>query len=213
MPGPHTKDWKALENEHQPSGLHVIVTGLVELEPGQTPVLTERKGRPAGLELELAINPSNEPDFDGKVWKAATFHKEVEENQYNSVRVMSGSAVVAEFPVLDDSEHAQLMAKRTTAQNSAADARKAPSPPKKVVKKAVDAVKEVVGKVAEAVTGGAKKRAKKVKKAKKTAKKTKAVGGRAKKRTKKAAKKAPKAKQKKSAKTTKKKAKAKKRRR
>jgi hypothetical protein len=212
MARPNTKDWKALENAHQPSGLHVIVTGLAELSPGEKPVLTERAGQAEGLELELTTADSNESNFDAKVWKAAQFHKEVEENQYNSVRVMSGSAVVAEFPVLDDSEHAQLMAKRTTAQNSAAGARKAPSPAKKVVKKAVDAVKEVVGKVAEAVTGGAKKRSKKVKKAKKTAKKTKAVGGWAKKRTKKAAKKAPKAKKKKSAKKTKQ-AKAKKRRR
>jgi len=218
MPRPKTKDWKALENEHQPSGLHVIVTGLIELEPDQRPVLTERTGRPGGLELELTTEPSNEPDFAGKVWKSATFHKEVEENQYNSVRVMWGDAIVADFPVLDDSEHAQLMAKRTTALNKAAGAKQKKSTAKNVVEKAVDAVKDVVGKVADAVTGAAKKRSKAAKKAKKakqakSAKKKapKAVGGWAKPRTKKAAKKAPKAKAKKAAKKAKK-AKSKKRR-
>jgi len=218
MPRPNTKDWKALENEHQPSGLHVIVAGLIELEPDQRPVLTERTGRPGGLELELTAEPSNEPDFAGKVWKGAMFHKEVEENQYNSVRVMWGDAIVADFPVLDDSEHAQLMAKRTTALNKAAGAKQKKSTAKKVVEKAVDAVKDVVGKVADAVTGAARKRSKAAKKAKKakSAKKKapKAVGGWAKPRTKKAAKKAAKAKTKKTKKAVKKakKAKSKKRR-
>src|SRR2546423_12031987 len=113
MPRPHTKDWTARENAHKPKGLHVIVSGLVELEADQAPVLTERAGRPNVLELALTTGSCNDPDFKGKVWKQALFHKEVSANQYNSVRVMSGDAAVADFPVLDDSEHAELMAKQT----------------------------------------------------------------------------------------------------
>ena len=192
MPRPHTKDWKALENEHHPSGLHVIVTGLVELEPDQAPVLTERTSRAQVLELALTTRSCKDPDFEGTVWKQAMFHKEVEENQYNSVHVMSGNAVVADFPVLDDSEHATLLAKQTAVQNTVAKGKRSTSTAKKAVKKAVKAVKRVVGKVADAVTGGAKKAAKKTKKVAKKA--PKAVGGWAKKRTKKVPKKAPKAK-------------------
>ena len=171
---------------------------------------------------ELTIGSSNDPSFDGEVWKAASFHKEVKQNQYNSVRVMSGDKTVADFPVLDDSEHAQLLTKQTAALNTRMGAKKKASTAEKVVKKAVDAVKEAVGKVADAVTGATKKR-KTVKKPKaarktKTAKKKapKAVGGWAKPRGKKAAKKAAKAKTKKAAKKAgkkAKKAKAKKRRR
>lgn len=222
MPSPKTKDWRALENAHKPAGLHVIVSGLVELANNQGPVLTERTGRAGQLELELTVGSSNDPDFDGKVWKAASFHKEVEADEYNSVRVMSGDRIVADFPVLDDREHAQLLTKQTAALNTRMGATKKASTAEKVVKKAVDAVKEAVGKVAKAVTGGAKKR-KAVKKAK-AAKKTKAakkkapksVGGWAKPRGKKAVKKAARAKTKKAAKKTGKKAKktkAKKRRR
>jgi hypothetical protein len=187
MARPKTKDWRALENAHKPSGLHVIVSGLVELANDQGPMLKERTGRADQLALELTTGPSNDPDFDGKVWKAATFHKEVKRNQFNSVRVMSGDTVVAQFPVLDDSEHAQLLAKQTAAQNTAMGAKKKASTAEKVVKKAVEAVKEAVGKVAKAVTGGTKNR-KTVKKAE-AAKKAKAAKKTAKAKTKKAAKK------------------------
>src|SRR5947209_4287240 len=193
MAGPHTKDWKALENAHHPSGLHVIVTGLVQLKSGQAAVLTERGSRPDVLQLALTTASCKDPDFGGTVWKQALFHKEVSANEYNSVHVMSGNSVLADFPVLDDREHASLLEKQTAVQNAVAKGKRKTTSARKVVKKAVQAVKKVVGKVADAVTGGAKKTARKTKKAAKKA--PKAVGGWAKKRTKKKApKKAPKAK-------------------
>lgn len=187
MAAPRTKDWNALENKHRPSGLHVIVSGLVELAPGQRPVLTERTGATPGLELALTAERADEADFKGKVWKAAQFHKEVKQDQYNDVRVFWNGGMVADFPVFDDREHAESMAAQTAAQNKAAGVKQKASTAKKVVKKTVDAVKKVVDKVAKAVTG----RKKATKKTKKVAKKApKAVGGWAKGRTKKAAKKA-----------------------
>ena len=154
MRGPKTKNWSALENKHEPSGLHVIVSGLVELEPDQAPVLTERTGRAQVLELELTIGTSSDPDFHGLVWKQASFHKEVNANQYNSVRVMSDDFVVADFPVLDDREHDQLKDKQTAAQNAAAgkatSAKKKKSTAAKVVNKAVEAVKDAVDTVKKA---------------------------------------------------------------
>ena len=62
MPGPKTKNWSALENEHKPSGLHIIVSGLVEVEPDQAP---RPPTAPPSLhpvaERGLAEGPADEP--------------------------------------------------------------------------------------------------------------------------------------------------------
>jgi hypothetical protein len=178
MAGPKTKDWRALENKHKPSGLHVLVGGLVDVKPNQAPMLTERAGGSGVLELALTVGSSNEPDFKGTVWKHASFHKEVKANQFNSVRVKSGDQVVANFPVLDDREHSELMSKQTAALNASHAKRKTTA--KKTVKKAVEAVKgavktvkKVAKSLAKKVTGKkAAKKASKKKAAKKAAKKS-----------------------------------------
>ena len=188
MPGPKTKNWSALENEHKPSGLHLIVSGLVEVEPDQAPMLTERPGDiPEVLQLELGVGNSSDPDFKGKVWKQARFHKEVSANQYNTVRVRWQDFITAEFPVLDDRERSRLLDKQAAAQNKVAG-KASPGKPKaaaaeKVVDKAVEAVKGAVKRVAKTITRtvtgkGSKKAAKKTtkkvgkKSAKRAAKKT-----------------------------------------
>src|SRR5262245_16183856 len=107
MPGPKTKDWKALENEHKPSGLHIIVTGLVEVAPDEAPTLSVRpNGPPNTLQLELEVGDTDDQSFKGTVWKQALFHTEVSANQYNTVRIRWQDFIAAEFPVIDDSEHA-----------------------------------------------------------------------------------------------------------
>ena len=195
MPGPKTKNWSALENEHKPSGLHLIVSGLVEVEPDQAPMLTERPGDiPEVLQLELEVGDSADADFNGKVWKQALFHKEVSANQYNSVRVRWQDYIAAQFPVIDDRERSQLLEKQAAAQNTvagksySAKPKTAAAKPKataaeKVMDKAVEAVKGAVKRVAKTITRtvtgkGSKKAAKKTtkkvgkKSAKRAAKKT-----------------------------------------
>jgi len=184
MAGPKTKDWRALENKHKPNGLHVLVGGLVEVKPNQAPMLTERAGGSGVLELALTVGSTSDPNFDAMVWKQASFHKEVKANQFNTVRVMSGDRAIANFPVLDDSEHSELVSKQMAAQNAVAGTvqhvKAKKSAAKKTVKKAVEAVKGAVRTVKKAakslarkVTGKkATKKAPQKKAAKKAAKKT-----------------------------------------
>lgn len=174
MPGPKTKDWTARENAHKPKGLHVIVAGQVELEAKQAPSLTERTGRPKMLELELTVGQSKDEPIKGKVWKQATFHKEVKANQYNSVRIMWEDFIVADIPVVDDREQARHLVALTASANAkvaSKPAAKKPAP-KKPAKKAAASKKKTPKAVGGWAKGKkAKKPAKKAAKPKKAAKK------------------------------------------
>jgi hypothetical protein len=91
----------------------------VEVEPDQAPMLTERPiSLPNMLQLELEVGDSADPDFKGKVWKQALFHKEVSANQYNSVRVRWQDFIAANFPIHDDQEHAANAAGAMKALNA-----------------------------------------------------------------------------------------------
>ena len=179
MPGPKTKNWSALENEHKPSGLHLIVSGLVEVEPDQAPRLTERPiNLPNILQLQLDVGDSADPDFKGTVWKQALFHKTVSANQYNSVRVRWQDFIAANFPIHDDREHAANAAGAMKALNAqhagkgkVKPAAKKPAAKKAAAKKAAPKKKSAAKKKPAKAKKAAKKVAKKAAK-KKTAKKS-----------------------------------------
>lgn len=158
-PAPKTRMWSARENVHKPKGLHLIVTGLVEVsDADKAPVLTEGSGGgPKVLALDLAIKKCGDPAIKAVVWKHATFHKEVSRGQYERVSIRWDGKEIAAVPVIDDSEHSDLLEKLSDVQ----DAKYGKKPkPKKAAKKAV---KKVAKKAA--------KKAKPKKPAKKAAKK------------------------------------------
>ena len=166
-PAPKTRDWVARENKHKPKGLHVIVTGAVQVSAtNKDAVLTQAQGVGDLLALDLAIKDDGHPGVQVQVWKPAYFHKEVSANQYNHVAVRWDGKPIATFPVLDDRECGAMMDKRAKAENAAA-AKKAP--PKKPAPKK-PAPKKAAKKKAPKRAGPAKK-AKKAPK-KKAAKKS-----------------------------------------
>jgi hypothetical protein len=175
-PAPKTRNWTALENAHKPKGLHVIVSGHVQVSnTDRRPVLTESPERnPRNLGLALTITDPEGAGLDVRCWKPAFFHKEVKANEYDSVTIRWNGSSIAQVPVFDDREHQQHMAKLTQAANAAHPAKKKAAP-KKAVKKA--AAKKAAPKKAsktkapKAVGGWAKKAKKKTAK-KKTAKKS-----------------------------------------
>jgi hypothetical protein len=129
-PAPKTRAWFALENAHKPKGLHVIVTGEVQVSAtNKAAVLTEAKSAGDLLTLDLAIKDEGHPGAQVQVWKPAFFHKEVTANQYNSVTVRWDGKPVATFPVLDDRECGAMKDKQTKAENAAA-AKSKKAPPK-----------------------------------------------------------------------------------
>ena len=166
-PAPKTKNWIARENAHKPKGLHIIVSGQVELTNANlAPRLTESAERnPKHLGLTLSIEKCRDPGVAVRLWKNALFHKEVKANQYDSVTVRWDGTSIAQFPVIDDREYYAKLAQQTKVLNAKHQGKAGPKP---------------AGKPA------AKKTA--PRKAAKAAKKKKAVGGWAK--SKKAAKKA-----------------------
>jgi hypothetical protein len=171
-PAPKTRNWMARENVHKPKDLHVIVSGLVQVNnTNKRPTLTESPERnPRNLGLDLTIT---DPGGDGAAvtcWKEAFLHKEVKANEYDTVTIRSNGSSIAQIPVVDDREHGQHMVELTQAANAAHPVKKRPAP-KKAAKKAP-----------------AKKAVPKQASKKKT---PKAVGGWAKKAKKKSAKKAP----------------------
>jgi hypothetical protein len=186
-PAPKTEKWTARENLHKPEGLHVIVSGNVLVaDADKAPVLTKGQARdPHLLALELTIVTCSDPSIAVEVWKAAQHHEVVKADQYNKVQVRWDGTPIADFPVINDREHAALMDKQTAVQNRAVGA----------VKKARTAVespsttKEKIKKVVKKVSGkkAAKKAAKKA--PKKAAKKAAPKKAAAKKSAKKAAKK------------------------
>jgi hypothetical protein len=169
-PAPKTKDWSARENVHKPKGLHLIVSGLVQVtSTNKEPRLKESSERdPKHLGLALTIEDTGGPGPDVMCWKAAFFHKEVTANQYNSVTIRWDVGAIAQIPVLDDRECAQKAAAMTAALN----AKYAKAPKKTAAKKA--APKKAAPKKAKKA---APKKAKKAGKKAVTARAVKAVGG------------------------------------
>ena len=199
MAAPETRFWMARENVHQPAGLHLLVSGQVEVPTLDTvPNLTPRTSRdPKVLELELTLGTdADEPGGDATVWRGANYHEVVKANQYGSVVIMWDDNIVARIEVVDDREHDTAMKKQCAEQNAAAaksiklkPAKPAKPAPKKAAKKAAPkkaAPKKAAAKKTPKAVGGWAKKAKK-KTAKKTAKK--AVKKSAKKSAKKPAKK------------------------
>jgi len=181
-PAPNTKLWTARENAHKPSGLHLLVDGQVEVsDANKTPVLTETKGDGTVLALDLTITECTDPAIQVPVWKAASFHKVVDANQFASVAIRWAGKTIATTPVIDDKERAALMDKQAKAQNAIAPkpkiSPKKTSPEKKTAPKKAAATKSAA-KQPVVAKPGAKKAAKKVTKkatkkaAKKVAKKT-----------------------------------------
>jgi len=178
-PAPKNRDWHARENAHKPKGLHLIVTGLVEVsDANKIPVLTKGMARdPKILSVELSIKDCKDPAIQVPVWKHAYLHEEVKAGQYNRASIRWDGKEIANVEVIDDREHAAAL----TAMSEALDAKYAGKIKRAPVKKAPKKVAK----------NAAKKAPKKV--AKKAAKKTKpkSVGGwaKAKKQVAKAAKK------------------------
>ncbi len=176
-PAPKTRNWIARENTHKPKGLHLIVGGQVEvnntnLEPRLKEV-AERNPRQVGL--ALTVVKTGGPGLDVKVWKNAFFHKEVRANEYDSVTVRWDVTSIAQFPVIDDTQHHERLADQTKALNAKHAGKAGPKPAgKPAAKKAAPkkaAPKKAAKKVAKKKPKAAGKKAKK-KPAKKTAKKS-----------------------------------------
>jgi hypothetical protein len=168
-PAPKTKNWRARENEHEPSGLHVIVSGEVEVSAtNKHPLLAEAPHVGKVLPLDLTISESG-MGADAVVWMAASFHKVVSANEFDRVEIRWDGKVIATAPVIDDSEHDALASKQTQAQNTVAKVKTRKPPAKKTGAKKAAAVKTVKKAAKKAAKKASKKVAKKV--SKKAAKK------------------------------------------
>jgi hypothetical protein len=167
---PKTRDWSARENKHKPKGLHIIVNGLVQVsDANKTPVLKETKGDGSTLALDLTIESCSDPAIKVPVWKAASYHRVVNANQFGAVMVRWNTKTIATFPVTDDREYSQHLAALMTSVNAKYGKKPAKPPAKKAAPKKAAAAK----KKPKSVGGWAKKAKKKTKKAaKKTAKKS-----------------------------------------
>ena len=151
-PAPNNRHWSARENAHKPKGLHVIVTGAVEVaDADQQPVLTKASGDGKVLTADLSIGTCNDPAIDVKVWKHAFLHEEVSAGQYERVSIRWEGKQIANVEVIDDREH-RAMAKKMADEIDAKHGRK------KQAKKAKKAAKKKAKKAAP-------KKAKKAKKA------------------------------------------------
>ena len=195
MAAPKTRYWSARENVHQPAGLHLIVTGQVEVPTLNTvPNLTTRTSRdPKVLEMELTLGPdSDEPSGDAMVWRGANYHEVVKADQYSSVVIMWDDNVVARIDVVDDREHGVALAKGVQALNATAAKTIKLKPVKKPAAKKSAAPKPAVAKPAPKKAAPKKATPKKKAPAKKAPAKTKAAKKTAKKPAKKSAKKSAK---------------------
>jgi hypothetical protein len=171
-PAPKSRLWTARENTHKPTGLHLIVGGQVEVNYHVAPVLTETKGGGRTLALDLTLEEQKaEPVTDEAgnvlrmppVWKAVSFHRLVDADQFRAVAIRWDSATMATTPVIDDRERAALMAKQTKAQNVAAGAKQVAATAKKVASGATKKVRKAAKKAAAKTP--AKKTKKKARKA------------------------------------------------
>lgn len=147
-PAPKTRDWSAHEGAHKPRGMHLLVNGLVEVNNTNLhPRLTESPERRINsLGLALTIEKTSDPGLDVKVWKAASFHREVQADEFDQVNIRWHFEEIATTPVIDDGEHHKHAAAQMKALNArhagkagpkaAAKAKPAAKKAKKVVKKA-----------------------------------------------------------------------------
>lgn len=180
MAAPKTEKWRARENEHEPEGVHLLVSGCVEVSNlSKAPRLAKTDSRdPNVLGLALTIVDTHEPGGDAVVWKGANYHEVVTPDQYNGVVIRWEGEVIQRIPVLDDAQHSALMDKQSQAQNAAAakTIRLKPAKPAKTSPPKKAAAKKAVPKkkAPKAVGGWAKKATKKAKKksTKKAGKKT-----------------------------------------
>lgn len=194
-PAPHTRNWSAHENLHEPKGLVLIVHGQVEVtRTNQRAHLTEKPERdPKHLGLHLTIEDGEGPGHDTMCWTLATFDKDVKADEYDTVVIRWDVKEIARATVVDDSEHHKEITAKTAALNAThAKAGKRPSAPKAAAPKpaAPKAAAPQAAAAKKVVKKAAAKKAKKAapKKAKKAKKKTapkksvaaravKAVGG------------------------------------
>src|SRR6266700_3726344 len=126
-PAPKTRNWRARENEHEPSGLHIIVSGEVEVSAtNKHPQLAEAAHVGKVLPLDLTITESG-VGAELVVWMAARFHKEVGADEFDHVDIRWDGKVIATAPVIDDSEHHALASKlaKAPAKVKTAKAKKA----------------------------------------------------------------------------------------
>jgi hypothetical protein len=117
-PAPNTKGWTARENKHKPKGLHLIVTGTVEVSAtNKAPVLTEAPHAGKVLPLDLTISESGEGD-QLMVWKPAFFHQVVSANEFDKVDIRWDGKTIASCPVVDDSEFGQALVEQMETVNA-----------------------------------------------------------------------------------------------
>jgi hypothetical protein len=186
-PAPKTRNWSARENKHEPSGLHVVVAGEVEVSAtNRHPQLAEAPHVGEVLPLDLTITESG-VGAELVVWMGAHFHREVSANEFDRVEIRWDGEVIATVPVIDDTEYDALSSKQTQAQNAVVKTKTKTKTKKvsakKTVKRVVAAVEEAVGDLAKGAKKALKKAFKKAPKKKAAKKATKKV---AKKATKKA---------------------------
>jgi hypothetical protein len=182
-PAPKTRNWSARENKHEPSGLHVVVAGEVEVSAtNRHPQLAEAPHVGEVLPLDLTITESG-VGAELVVWMGAHFHREVSANEFDRVEIRWDGEVIATVPVIDDTEYDALSSKQTQAQNAVVKTKTKKVSAKKTVKRVVAAVEEAVGDLAKGAKKALKKAFKKAPKKKAAKKATKKV---AKKATKKA---------------------------
>jgi hypothetical protein len=160
-PAPKTDKWSARENVHKPKGVHIIVSGNVQVgSTNKVAVLRETKGPGDVLMLDLTIEDGEGEGADVMVWTLATYHKEVDTDQFNKVTVRWDTKAIATFPVIDDRQHATLAATQHKAQNAVVGTvKKAAAAPKKAAKKAAKKAKKAAKAVKKAVKKVAKKKA------------------------------------------------------
>src|ERR1043166_5420769 len=123
MAAPKTRYWSARENVHQPKGLHLLVTGQVEVASlHQLPDLTKTDSRdPKVLALKLTIaDDPDEPTGKVVVWRGANYHEVVSKNQYEKVVIRWEGDAIAHIEVIDDVEQGALSAKHAQTQNAIA---------------------------------------------------------------------------------------------
>src|SRR5882672_3850687 len=167
---PKTRNWSARENAHEPSGLHVVVAGEVEVNAtNKHPQLAEAPHVGKMLPLDLTISESG-VGAELVVWMAANFHRVVSADEFDRVDIRWDGKVIATVPVLDDTEYDALCSKQTQAQNAAVKVKTKKPSAKKTVKRVVAAVEEAVGGLAKSAKKALKKAFKKAPK-KKAAKK------------------------------------------
>jgi hypothetical protein len=166
-PAPKTRNWRARENEHEPAGLHIIVSGEVEVSATtRHPQLAEAPHAGKVLPLDLTIDESG-LGAELVVWMAARFHKEVSANEFDHVEIRWDGKVIATAPVIDDSEHHALASKPVKAPAKVKTAKAKKSAPKKAAP--AKAVKKVAKKAAKKAAKKTSKKASKKKAAPKSA--------------------------------------------